>query len=156
MANAAHVTETLAPLTKDEVEQTVREFYRLLDVHEPQVNVINFISDGELEMVFPETTMRSQADFESWYQGVIRIFFDEVHTVQRVDADLSEDGMRADVTIVVRWEASRWRPPMANSERLRMDAYQRWVIKRSPTTGRPVITGYYVDELRPLEGSVAL
>ncbi len=156
MANTAAVNTTVAALTKDEVEHVVRDFYHLLDIHAPQVQVIRHISEGELEMVFPEMTMRNQAEFEGWYQGVIRIFFDEIHTLQKLDVRLSEDGARADVDIVVRWEASRWKPPAPNSERLRMDAYQRWVIKRSPATGRAVITGYYVDELKVLEGGVPL
>jgi hypothetical protein len=146
----------LAPLKKDEVDKMVRDWYKALDVHEPQVVVEQYVSDGELEMVFPEGTLRSLAEFEGWFQTVIRIFFDEVHTMQQLDIALSPDGSRADIKLVVRWEASRWKPPAAKSERLKMDAYQTWVVKRSPTTGKPVITRYVVDELRLLPGSVPL
>jgi hypothetical protein len=146
----------LAPLTNEEVDKMVRDWYRALDVHKPMVDALPYISDGELEMVFPEATLRSLADFESWFQTVIRIFFDEVHTMQQLDITISPDGQRADVKLVVRWEASRWNPPAANSERLMMDAYQTWVVKRSPTTGKPVITKYVVDELKPLPGSAPL
>jgi hypothetical protein len=79
-----------------------------------------------------------------------------VHTMQELDITLSPDGSRADIKLVVRWEASRWKPPAAKSERLKMDAYQTWVVKRSPTTGKPVITRYVVDELKLLPGSVPL
>lgn len=145
-----------APLTKQEVEKMVTDWYKALDVHEPQVVVEKWVSDGELEMVFPEATLRSLAEFEGWFQTVIRIFFDEVHTMQSLDVKLSPDGSQADVKLVVRWEASRWNPPAAKSERLKMDAYQTWVVKRSPTSGKPVITKYVVDELKPLPGSVPL
>jgi hypothetical protein len=146
----------VAPLTKSEVEKTVVDWYRALDVHKPMVDVLPYVSDGELEMVFPEATLRSLAEFEGWFQGVIRIFFDEVHTMQQLDVTIPPDGQRADVKLVVRWEASRWKPPAAKSERLMMDAYQTWVVKRSPTSGKPVITRYVVDKLDPLPGSAPL
>jgi hypothetical protein len=149
MANAA-------PLTKSEVESMVVDWYRALDVHKPMVDVLPYVSEGELEMVFPEATLRSLAEFEGWFQGVIRIFFDEVHTMQQLNVTIPPDGQRADVKLVVRWEASRWKPPAAKSERLIMDAYQTWVVKRSPTSGKPVITRYVVDELKPLPGSAPL
>lgn len=146
----------LAPLTKEEVEKMVVDWYKALDVHEPQVTVQQYVSEGELEMVFPEATLTTLAEFEGWYQGVIRIFFDEVHTMQELNVELSSDGSQADVKLVVYWEASRWAPPAAKSERLMMDAYQTWVVKRSPASGKPVITRYVVDELRLREGSVPL
>ena len=145
-----------APLTEAEVDKMVRDWYRALDVHKPMVDVLPYVSDGELEMVFPEATLRSLAEFESWYQGVIRIFFDEVHTMQALNVTLSPDKSKADVKLVVLWEASRWNPPAAQSERLIMDAYQTWVVKRSPTSGLPVITKYVVDELKLREGSAPL
>lgn len=146
----------LAPLTKKEVEDMVIAWYKALDVHEPQVEVQQYVSEGELEMVFPEATLTSLAEFESWYQTVIRIFFDEVHTMQELNVELSADGSQADVKLVVYWAASRWSPPAAKSERLMMDAYQTWVVKRSPASRKPVITKYVVDELKLREGSVPL
>jgi hypothetical protein len=145
-----------APLTKAEVEKMVTDWYKALDVHEPQVTTQQYVSEGELEMVFPEATLRSLAEFELWLQTVYRIFFDEVHTMQQLDVKLSPDGSYADVKLVVRWEASRWKPPAHKSERLRMDAYQTWVVKRSPVSGKAVITRYVVDELKLLPGSVPL
>lgn len=146
----------LAPLTKAEVEKMVTDWYRGLDVHQAQMDMQYYVSEGELEMVFPEATLRSLAEFELWLQGVYRIFFDEVHTMQSLNVTLSPDGQKADVKLVVRWEASRWKAPAPKSERLKMDAYQTWVVKRSPATGKAVITRYVVDELKLLPGSVAL
>ncbi|MBK8026165.1 MAG: hypothetical protein IPK19_33460 [Chloroflexi bacterium] len=146
----------LAPLTKQEIEAMVIDWYQGLDVHRAQVDMIKYIHSTELEMVFPEATLRTQAEFELWFQGVIRIFFDEVHTMQSLDIQVSEDGSKADVKLVVRWEASRWKAPAANSERLRFDAYQTWIIKRCPKSLAPAITLYVVDELRQLEGGVPL
>jgi hypothetical protein len=146
----------VAPLTEAEVDKMVRDWYRALDVHKPMVDVLPYVSEGELEMVFPEATLRSLAEFEGWFQTVIRIFFDEVHTMQELKITLSPDKSKADVKLVVLWEASRWNPPAAKSDRLIMDAYQTWVVKRSPVSGLPVITKYVVDELKLRAGSAAL
>jgi len=146
----------LAPLSKTEVEKLVRDWYLKLDVHAPMVEVLPMLADEGLEMQFPEATLHGHAGFEGWFQGVIRIFFDEVHTMKELDITLSEDKTQADIKLVVYWEASRWYPPAAKSERLMFDAAQTWIIKRSPETGKPVIVTYIVDGLTPMEGSAEL
>jgi hypothetical protein len=86
---------------------------------------------------------------------VICLFFDEVHTVKEVKlTSVSDD--KTEVKVVVRWEASRWNPPSPNSERIILDAYQTWVLKRSPVTQKPMIAIYIVDSLDYAEGSVRL
>lgn len=144
------------PLNEAEVKDMVNAWYKALDVHAPEVDILQYLADKELEMRFPEATIKGQAGFEGWYQGVLRIFFDEVHTMKELNVKLSADKSQADVKLVVHWEASRWKPPAAKSERLLMDAYQTWIIKRSPESGKPVIVTYIVDDLKPLPGSVAL
>ncbi len=49
--------------------------------------------------------------------------------------------------VVVRWEASVWSPPAAKSQRIKLDAYQTWLVRRSPATDKPVIARYTVDKL---------
>ena len=130
------------------------EWYRKLDVHAPMVEVLPLIVDRGLEMRFPEATLRGHAGFEPWYQGVIRIFFDEVHVVKSVKSKIREDW--AEVKVVVHWEASRWRAPAMSSDRISLDAYQTWVVVPHPVTGRPSIRIYKVDRLRYLAGSARL
>jgi len=48
------------------------------------VELLPLLADADLEMVFPEATEKGHAGFEHWYERVIRIFFDEVHTVKEV------------------------------------------------------------------------
>lgn len=144
----------LAPLTDSEIQQMAADWYRALDVHAPMIDVLPMLSEGGLTMVFPEATLTSMAEFEGWYQGVIRIFFDEVHTLKEVTAKIN--GTSAEVAVVVKWEASRWNPPSATSDRLIMDAYQTWTVVRSATTGQPVITKYTVDKMELYEGSAEL
>ena len=144
------------PLTKDEVSAMVNDWYQKLDVHAPMVDILPLVSDGELRMVFPEATLTSLAAFESWYQRVIRVFFDEVHTMKELNVAVSADGSQADIKLIVYWEASVWNPPDRLSKRLMMDAYQTWVVKRSATSGKPVVTSYVVDKLDPKPGSAPL
>jgi hypothetical protein len=94
------------------------------------------------------------AEFEGWYQRVIRIFFDEVHRVKSVKAEIN--GASAKVHVVVEWQASVWNPPAAGSARIKLDADQSWVVKRSAATGKPVISVYTVNGLEYHEGSARL
>jgi hypothetical protein len=146
----------VAPLTEAEVKDMVKGWYKKLDVHAREVEVLPFLADKELEMRFPEETVHGHSDFEGWYQRVIRIFFDEVHTMQELNVKLNADKSQADVKLVVYWEASVWQPPAAKSARLMMDAYQTWIVKRSPESGKPVIVTYIVDKLDPRPGSAPL
>jgi hypothetical protein len=112
------------------------------------------LADDDLEMYFPEGVSRGHAGFEAWYQRVIRIFFDEVHTVKEVQSTPS--GGQADVKVVVNWQAKVWNPPEAKSKWLGFDAYQTWVVRRSPSTQKAVIVKYVVDKLDPMKGSASL
>ncbi|HSY52925.1 MAG TPA: nuclear transport factor 2 family protein [Opitutaceae bacterium] len=143
-----------APLTQQEITTFTADWYRKLDVHAPMVECLPMLADKDLEMRFPEATVRGWAGFEKWYQTVVRIFFDEVHTVTSAVADIRGD--TATVKVVVRWEASVWKPPADKSERIVLDAYQTWSVRRSAATGRPEIVIYIVDELKYAPGSAKL
>ena len=145
---------TLAPLTKAEINKFAAKWYRKLDVHAPMVEILPLLADEELEMVFPEGPAYGYKGFEEWYQRVIRNFFDEVHTLKEVTP--THTGDTAELKVVVQWEASMWNPPDANSSRINCDAYQRWVVKRSPETGKPIVVKYIVDKLEYRQGSATL
>lgn len=138
-------TVAAAPLTKAEVQTLAANWYKKLDVHAPLVELLPMLSNQDLEMRFPEAALRGIVDFEGWYEGVIRIFFDEVHTLKQVAVELTGD--EAQVQVVVHWEASTWKPPAAKSSRIKLDAYQTWTVRRSPESGKPVIAVYTVDRL---------
>lgn len=132
----------------------VRKWYAALDTHEPVATLVDMLSASEIQMVFPEARLAGAEAFTGWYEGVIRIFFDEVHHVERVDID-KIDGDMADIKVLVRWEASRWKPPAARSERLIVLAYQSWTV-RFGVDGTPRIATYIVDRLEYLPGSAHL
>jgi len=142
------------PLTRTEISSMAKTWYRKLDVHAPLIDILPMLAARGLEMKFPEATLRGLAAFEGWYEGVIRIFFDEVHRVKSVKPVLR--GERAKVKVVVRWEASRWRAPAPKSDRIVLDAYQTWVVQRSKNTGKPEIVTYSVDKLKYAKGSARL
>ncbi len=139
-------------LTNESIQNFTKEWYQKLDVHAPQVDFLPLLADKELEMVFPEATIYGHAGFEGWFQRVIRIFFDEVHTVKEVSPKI--DGNFASVKVVVQWEASVWNAPEAYSKRIKCDAYQTWEMKI--IDGKLVITKYIVDEIKYHKGSAEL
>jgi hypothetical protein len=145
----------IAPLTEEEVKSLVNEWYLKLDVHAPMVEILPLLDDEKLTMHFPEVILNGYGEFETqWYQRVIRTFFDEVHELKELNITLCDD--RADISLVVKWEASIWNPPSAKSERIMLDAAQRLGVRRSPNTGKPVIFSYIVDKLDYYEGSARL
>ncbi|MBP5977057.1 MAG: hypothetical protein KME46_22855 [Brasilonema angustatum HA4187-MV1] len=144
----------LKSLTESEVQQLAKDWYLKLDVHAPLEDYVPFLAEEGLEMRFPEVTVRGFDGFKGWYERVIGIFFDEVHTLKQVKVTPSGD--KVDVKVVVKWEASVWKAPAAKSERIISDAYQTWIVKRSPNTGKPVIETYIVDSLDYYEGSAQL
>jgi hypothetical protein len=147
-------TSAAGALTATEIAEFAKEWYRKLDVHAPMVEILPFLASEGLVMKFPEATARGLADFESWYQRVIRIFFDEVHTVKEVTPSIR--GNQAEVHVVVEWQASVWNPPQRNSARIVLDADQTWTVQRSSRTGGVEITNYTVNGLNYHEGSAKL
>jgi hypothetical protein len=140
-------------LTESAVKALATQWYHLLDVHAPMVDVLPLLSDTP-EMVFPEVTFTTLAGFEGWFQRVIRIFFDEVHQLKVCDVTIAGDEAR--VKVIVEWKASVWNPPAAASKRIHLDADQDWVVRVSPRTGQLVITRYVVNGLTYHPGSAQL
>ena len=135
-----------APLEEDEVKQLVEKWYlELLDTHAPT---------EQLEMRFPEETAHGWEGFRKWYERIINTFFDEVHTIKELE--VTTEGDRAKVNVLVNWQAHTWTPPAPKSQWLGFDAGQTWVVKRSPATGQPVVVTYIVDTFVPMQGSSSL
>ena len=140
-------------LNETAVRDLVKNWYQLLDVHAPETDLVPLLSETGLEMQFPEGPLHGLDDFRRWYETVTHTFFDEKHVLKEVNVTLAAD--RADVNLIVNWQASRWKPPSAQTDRLGFDAYQRWTVTRN-AAGRPVIVSYIVDRMVPMEKSVAL
>jgi hypothetical protein len=141
-------------LTETAIRTMVADWYSALDRHVPLADVLNYLTADGLEMRFPEGTSRGHDGFADWYKAVTNRFFDEVHTVTAVQtSNLTDD--RADVKVVVNWQASIWNPPSAKHVWLGFDAYQTWEVVAGPD-GSPQIKTYIVDSLKPMPGSASL
>jgi hypothetical protein len=144
-----------APLEEAEVKQFVDKVYiELFDTHAPIEEFFSSLDDDDLEMRFPEETVHGHEGFRRWYERIINTFFDEVHTVKEVEVSI--EGDRATVQVLVNWQAHTWTPPAAKSQWLGFDAGQTWVVKRSPATGQPMIVTYIVNTFDPMQGSSSL
>jgi len=156
MSNLASVTESnLAPLTEAEVKEFASEWYRKLDVHAPLEDYIPLLVEEGFVLTVPEFTVEGFEGFKGWYERAIGLFFDEVHTIKEVKLT-SVDKEKAEVKVIVYWEATRWNSPAPKSDRILMDAYQTWIVKRSPKTQKPIIAKYIVDSVEYVEGSARL
>lgn len=138
--------------TQAEVRQFAEDWYHKLDIHAPAEEFIPLLAEEGLELVFPEATLRSFEEFKPWYEGIIRFYFNEVHVVKDV-ALKPISHTHAEAKVVVKWEASIWQPPAPHSNRISLDAYQTWVVTRSPNTNQLAIEKYFVDSFDYAEQS---
>ncbi len=140
------------PLTETSIRAFAEEWYRALDRHDDLEDVLGYLVDDGLEMVFPEGTSRGHEGFTAWYKAVTNRFFDEEHKVTAVVPAISGD--RAEVQVNVNWQAKIWNPPAATSTWLGFDADQTWVVVA--TEDGPKIKTYIVNDLAPMPGSASL
>jgi quinol monooxygenase YgiN len=130
------------PLGDDEVRSFAQAWFDKLSAHVDVGELVPMISPGpDLEIVFPEQTIRRQSEFRQWYEGIGREFSDQAHDVESLDAHTLDDGdTGVDVTVV--WKADR-RDGSSVSARAR----QSWKLRRSFGTGAPEIVSYRVLSL---------
>jgi hypothetical protein len=147
-------------LRRDEIEAFAADWYCKLDEHVPAAEIAPLVVDEGLEFVVPEAVLRSRGEFSDWYAGggghpgVINLFFDEVHTVSRLEARCQ--GPVAQVEVVVNWQGRRWTFAAPRSKWFGFDSFQTWQMVRSAETGGPVIARYEAGEPRPMPGSPPL
>ncbi|WP_415947768.1 nuclear transport factor 2 family protein [Streptomyces sp. KLOTTS4A1] len=138
-------------LTEEAIRTFATDWYVALDRHVPLEEVLAFITD-DLEFAVPEDTFLGHDGFARWYEAVTNLFFDEEHTVTKVDAVI--EGDRAIVQVIVNWQAKVWKRPAARSEWLGFDADQTWTVVPGPNG--PQISKYTVNALDPMPGSGTL
>jgi hypothetical protein len=150
----------MSQFTQSELQAFAEGWYKKLDVHAPVTEITPLLTTDGLKMVFPEATLEGLDKFIAWYQGgdglpgVINIFFDEVHQVKSVEL-VGTEGEKTIIKVVVKWEASVWKAPDANSKRIVLDAYQTWEVVTLPS-GSPGVITYIVDKLEYYPGSATL
>ncbi len=137
-----------AALTQGEVQDLVYTWFRKITDKCPEDEMLAMLSGDGLEMQFPERTLRNYDDFRDWYHGVTRLFFDQVHELKMLAVDI--DGERANIELVVNWQAHTWNPPAAYSDWQGYLIHQDWTVKRDQASNRPVIVTYRVGAQDPM------
>jgi len=123
-------------ITLEYIHQFAAAWYLALDVHAPTQECRSMLAEDSLNMQFPDGGIHDLAAFQKWYEGVTNLFFDEKHTVQKIDVRSSSEN-QADLTVVVRWQASWWEPPAAESKRLDLESTQSWTVRRCSNEKNP-------------------
>jgi SnoaL-like protein len=133
---------------KDTITNFVHSWYSRLNDHAPFEEVRAMLSNEGIEMRFPETTLTTYPQFEAWYRGVTKTFFNQSHIVQKLDVTMNGD--TAELTVTVNWRAHTWQPPQAYSTWINAVAGQKWKVVRDPATGNPLIKKYIVETFKPV------
>jgi hypothetical protein len=122
----------------NEILSFVYQVYAMYDRHVPVERFLPLLASKNLEMRFPETTLRSHADFRKWYAGIGRDIASNTHTLESVQASI-QGGGRYQADIVGVWQAETRR-----GEYLVFRFRQRWGLVDGP--GRqPLIQTYLVE-----------
>lgn len=136
-------------ITQDQIKSFVAAWYRALDNHDPIEDCYKLLADRDLNMQFPDGDIRDHDSFKKWYERVINLFFDENHYVQSVESRISGD--KAEVDVVVGWQASWWEPPAAKSKRVSMDATQKWIVQQSTKNAHGLEIVFYNATVEPFK-----
>jgi hypothetical protein len=132
------------------VAQFIHDWFEVLDVHAPLEETLKLVAAEGLVMRLPEVTAYGIEGFTEWYERVIGVFFDEIHTIHALQITLGEP---AKVEMILQWEPTIWSPPAAKSTRKSFFAAQTWELLRSPDTQKTCIVTYNVDYFIPAPGS---
>ena len=123
----------ISPIKPEQIQEFATAWFRALDVHAPIGQCWSMLSDDHLQMHFPDGDIQDFVTFKKWYERVTNLFFDEKHAIRKLEVQSATED-RADVTVVVGWQASWWKAPAAESQRVDLEATQRWTIRACPTT----------------------
>jgi hypothetical protein len=140
------------PLTEASIREFAENWYVALDRHIPLAEVLPRLVDEGLVFAVPEETFLGHSGFARWYDAVTHRFFDEVHTVTKVEPVL--EGGQATVRVLVNWQAKIWNPPADKSQWLGFDADQSWIVVADGNDLK--IKSYVVNALEPMPGSASL
>lgn len=145
----------MAIATEAQLRSYAIDWFAALDRHADVESLLLFLADEELEMHFPEGIQKGHAGFRSWYNTVTHRFFDEVHELKEFTVTRNDD-TRAEIRLIVNWQAKIWDPPEPRSKWLGFDATQTWGVRRAPGTSDLKMVRYIVNALDPMPGSAPL
>jgi hypothetical protein len=135
-------------LSQAEVYDLIYDWFRKLTIKDSLDDMITMLDQKDLEMKFPERTLRNLEDFKDWFHTVTHLFFDQIHELKLVTVDI--EGDEASIHLIVNWQARTWTPPAGFSEWQGWLIKQDWIVRRSSETGKAVIHRYAVLHLDPM------
>ena len=121
--------------------KVVQEWFDLLSVHAPVERLLPFVSDTGLEMVFPERTLHSHADFLDWYDMVGKAYTSQTHTVEELS--IHDNGDAVDVAVTVVWTARQ----TSDGAQLAFRVNQEWQLEKVADDPGLRIVKYHVGEM---------
>jgi len=123
---------------ENEILSFVYQVYAMYDRHVPVERFLPFLASKNLEMHFPETTLRSHADFKRWYAGIGQTIASNTHTLESVKVSVLGGG-RYQAEIVGLWQAES-----KKGEYIAFKFRQQWTLVDGPGK-QPRIQAYRVE-----------
>ncbi len=138
------VTELAKPLNENEISTFVQNWFDKLSQHVAVSEILPMISETNLEMEFPEQTLRNKDEFSKWYEEVGRSYSHQEHILEKLDIQEKSDYVSINLAVI-------WKAQKNDNSCLAFRAEQAWKIVKSFTTGQPVIMNYRVLSLKELK-----
>ena len=123
---------------ENEILSFVYQVYAMYDRHVPVERFLPLLASKNLEMRFPETTLRSHADFKRWYAGIGQTIASNTHTLESVKVSVLGGG-RYQADIVGLWQAES-----KKGEYVVFKFRQQWTLVDGPGK-QPRIQTYRVE-----------
>jgi len=130
---------------KVELAEMVTTFYAKADAGVRMVELLPYISEDMHMTWTPTCQFDGHAGFEEFYDNLRRASFNRKHVVSDIVVDIA--GETAKISFAIHLTATVWWPPAPRSVPVDNYANFVWVLKRSPTTGRPVVSTYALTKV---------
>lgn len=141
---------TISALTEGTVRNLVLNWYNATNEHLP-VEELELMLAADVRMTYPnlpELIVGIPA-FRSWYAGVLALYFDETHVVEKWEISLDSATTTATAFVVVRWETRSWTPNARTSTYGAYLSKQKFVITQRQSDGAIVIAEKHVLTFEP-------
>jgi hypothetical protein len=123
---------------ENEIIRFVYQVYAMYDRHVPVERFLPLLAVRNLEMRFPEGSLRSHADFKRWYANIGQTIANNTHTLESVKVSVLGGG-RYQAEIVGLWQAES-----KKGEYIVFKFRQQWTLVDG-TGNQPLIQAYLVE-----------
>lgn len=138
------VSDMIAPLTEDKIKVFVETWFDKLSKHVVAKELMEMLSDTNLEMRFPETTINNKTEFLAWYEDIGRTYTEQEHILETLEIKPNSEFQRINLTVV--WKAKK----LSDYFSLAFRVTQSWEIMKSFYTAQPIIYKYIIESFDPV------